>query len=132
MLMDSKFISKILLALMPVFLLSACEKKWETSIDLGVNSTRINVASQLEGDLIIPVYSNMAWAATVSQGSDWLVLDSAVGHGHGYLDVHYGMNETDPARIGKIRIVAGEKAITVHVVQSGMAREASSVSDLEL
>ncbi len=132
MLMDSKLISKILLALLPLFLLTGCEKKWVTGIELGVNSTRINVADQKEGDLIIPVYSNTVWAATVTQGSDWLSLENADGNGHGYFDVHYGMNEADPARIGKIRIVAGEHAVTVHIVQSGMARGASSVSDLEL
>lgn len=121
-----------MLAVLMLCAVPSCTKTWNTAIELGVNSTRINLSNQIEGDFVIPVYSNRDWSASVSSGAEWLSVSNANGSGRGFFDVHYATNEDDDARIGKVRIVAGEKEITVNIVQSGMVREASAVSDLEL
>ena len=130
--MKSKILYKVLLVAFLICTALSCTKTWDTSIELGVNSTRINLSSQLEGDFVIPVYTNTLWTASVTAGESWLTLDNASGNGRGFMDVHYATNNDNPARIGKILISAGEKSVTVNIVQSGMARQASSVSDLEL
>ena len=108
----------------------SCQKDWQWSEDLGVNSTRINISSQIEGEFVLTVFSNTTWEVLVTQGAHWLKARESSGEGIGHVHMSYGANLEDPARIAKIIITASTgKTITVSVVQSGNDEAASSISD---
>lgn len=123
---------KILLtifAVAAVFALTGCEKKWTSSIELGVYGTRINCEDQLMQDFTITVFSNTDWNAEVTLGEDWLSIEETSGKNLGYIHAHHDDHFGDEARKGKIRIWTSGKEVVINVVQAGNKEKASEVPD---
>ncbi len=128
---DMKKYIAIIFALLPVLL--SCNKEWTWSGDLGVNSTRINISSQIEGAFTLTVFSNTTWEVLVTQGADWLKTEESSGEGIDTIHLTYSANLEDPARIAKVVLTASTgKTVTVNVIQSGNTETASSISDYML
>lgn len=124
---------RLCLVLMSILVICSCEKKWETSITLGVNSKRLDITTTQEGKFYLPVFSNTDWTISVTQGGQWLI--TAVANGRGFEDVlfSFSVNEDDNARVAKILLEASTNdRITVNVVQNGRIQSAKSISDAEL
>lgn len=124
-----KKILMTVVAVVAMFALSGCEKKWESSIELAVFSTRLNCEDQLMQDFTITVMSNTDWNAEVSLGNDWLSITETSGSGLGFIHAHNDDHFGDEARKGKIRIWTSGKEVTINVVQAGNKEKAADVPD---
>lgn len=125
---------KFIIALLAcVVAAAACQKTWTWSGDLNVNTTRINLSSQTEGEFPMTVFSNTTWEALVTQGADWLKLEETSGEGIATIHLTYGDNLEDAARIGKLVLTASTgTVVTVNVVQTGNTEKADTVPDYML
>lgn len=120
----------LLLLLAMLFAFSACEKKWESSLDLGVYSTRINLSDVYEKDFTLTVFSNQDWTSVVTMGADWLSLKENGGSSLGYVHVHADASMAENVRVGKITLrAASGKELVVNIVQSGSVEKAADFPD---
>lgn len=110
-----------------VMALCSCSKEWTSGLDLGVNSTRVNLG-QLSDDFVLTVFSNQTWAASVVEG-EWLSLKETGGSGLGYLHCSVTDNLENNARIAKVQLSCPSRTIVVNIVQSGNVETAASVPD---
>ncbi len=115
-------------------LICACNEKneWAVPLELGVNSTRLNITQTGEGEFWFTVFASGSWNVSIIQGDEWLSCSSASESGTQELHFTYGENLEGNARIAKFKLVSASKEITVSVVQSGLSQTASSVEDVEL
>jgi hypothetical protein len=120
----------ILLILAAALALSGCQKQWQWSGgDLGVNSTRINLAKE-GGPFTVSVFSDTGWTALVTRGADWLKLEETSGSGLGTIHLESDQNFEDPARVAILELTADTgKVIEVNIVQSGTKETATSIPD---
>lgn len=121
--------NRIFFLFVAALLCISCNKQWQSSNELGVNTTRINISSTQEGDFRFPIYSNTDWKLVITEGTDWL---SGNCSGSGIKDVvlTYSENAADDARIAKFTVTTGSgKSVSVNVVQSGLIQSASSIKD---
>jgi len=128
---------KILLA--AVFALAAlysCSKPFESSIELGVNDTRIHIKysdiKEKAMEFVIPVYSTGSWTCKIVAGGDWLSLDRKEGEGRGYIHCFAAPNTLDIVRAVRIEISNGNKTIPVYVVVSSSTLSAADIPDADL
>ncbi len=119
-----------LLLVAMLFALSACEKKWVSSQDISVYSTRINLADVYEKDFTVTVFSNQNWTAIITLGADWLRIKDNGGTELGFVHVHADANMGENARVGKLtlRAASGAEKI-VNIVQSGENEKAADIPD---
>lgn len=119
----------IILLFAAVLALSGCQKQWQWSGELGVNSTRINIA-KAEGEFTVTVFSNTSWTAMVTRGADWLKLTETGDTGIATIHLQNQENFEDPARVANLVLTADTgKEIIVNIVQSGKNETATSVPD---
>lgn len=112
--------------------LCACEEKWESQIELGVNDTRLNITQYLDpGYFILPVYSNRRWQLEIVVGAEWLTADCTSGQGTQYVRFDYDANNAEEARVAELMLTGGRQ-IKVFVVQSGSSQAADDIDDVEL
>lgn len=118
----------LFLALASLFAASSCEKPFTTSIDLGVNTLRVNLPVDTE-EFWFSVYSDGEWTVTTADADGWLSTDTAGGSGNGTVHFTCPANEDESARVTSFNVSGGSagKSITVHVVQAGTAEKASDV-----
>ncbi len=110
-------------------LLSGCEKRFETSIDLGMNTKRVNITADAQ-EFWVSVFSDGDW--TVSDGLQddaWIVSDTRSGLGNGAVHFVCSENEGEDARYVRYDITGGSKGRTVSLwlVQAGTKEKASEV-----
>lgn len=117
-------------------LLAGCSKsQFKTSIELGVNDTRINIPwAQAKEDLefSIAVYSNGNWTSSVVAGGEWLTISQTSGKGTGYIHCTALANLSGTPRAVRVEITNGNKTIPVYVVTSSETLAAADLDDADL
>lgn len=133
--MESKPMKKFMILLCAAFLVSACYKPYSTSIDLGVNNTRIDIPwsdAQATFNFTFPVYSAGAWSAEIVAGGDWLSLSDNSGTGTGYIKCTSRPNTAGVPRAVKMLVSGSGKEIPVYIVVSSQEVSAADLEDAEL
>lgn len=122
----------VLLSFIALAMLSGCQKKWETEIELGVNNTRINIPwanAQDNYDFTFPVYSNGDWTIRHAEGGDWLSLGMESGSGTKYVPVHTLPNILTNPRVVRVEVKGSGKTIQVYFVISSETVKAEDIDD---
>lgn len=125
----------ILFAAISLLCFCGCQKKWTSTVDLGVNNTRIDISwsqAQEQFDFVFPVYSTGAWTAEIVAGGDWLTLDRNSGTGTGYIHCSCLPNTINQVRAVKMEVSGSGKTITVYFVVSSSSLAASDLADADL
>ena len=115
--------------------LSACYKPYESTIELAVNDTRINLTwaqAQDKLEFVIPVYAKGSWTIGIVAGGDWLSLDRNGGTGTGYVHCIARPNTLDVPRAVRLEVSNGKKTIPIYVVTSTAEQAAADLDDAEL
>lgn len=112
-----------------LLLLSGCEKRFETSIDLGMNTKRVNITADAQ-EFWVSVFSDGEW--TVSDGLQddaWIVSDTRSGSGNGAVHFVCSENDGEDARYVRCDVTGGSKgrAVSLWLVQAGTKEKASDV-----
>lgn len=122
-----------------VFALAAicsCSKPFESSIELGVNDTRIHIKyadiKDKPMEFVIPVYSTGSWNCRIVAGGDWLSIDRSSGKGREYIHCFAAPNTLDTVRAVRIEISNGNKTIPVYVIVSSSSLSAADIPDADL
>ena len=126
---------RILMILCALCAIVSCDKTFETSIDLGVNDTRINIPwanAQNTLEFSFPVYSNGSWSAELVAGGDWLRISDASGEGSGCIHCTSTPNLTGVPRAVKMEVTGSGKTIPVFFVISSQDVAASDLEDADL
>lgn len=108
---------KIIVVIAAILSLVACQKPFETSIELGVNSNTIDLPSFEEGHCYITVFSNGPWTINLSSGADWATLGRNSGEGIGYVRLDYGENLAATWRTASVVVEGSGKKIEILVNQ---------------
>ena len=124
---------KILTLAALLVLAVSCEKKFEFSQPLSIQSDKVELEAQ-EGSTPVIVYANGDWTASLTEGSDWGRIDNASGKGLGQVKFIYQTNEGLPRR-AVLEIMSGDEVCRVTLVQkSGLGdivlEFVASVADL--
>ena len=129
----NKVMAALAAAALVIVTFQGCRKTWQSSIELGVDYTRLNIPKTDAGTFTFPVYSGQVWTLEMTRGDDWLVPDITSSEGFGYVHFSYSANGGENARVASflLRSESG-KEITVYVVHSGMTQSASDLSDMDL
>ena len=107
-------------------LATGCAKKWEWSVPLAVNSTDVNIPSNLAGHIYIPIYSTVTWNLSfeyVDSEAEWLHPDMTSGKGYNVcVRVEYDANPQPQQREAYAVIVptdtsTGAETIRIHLTQ---------------
>ena len=112
-----------------LLLLSGCEKRFETSIDLRMNTKRVNITADAQ-EFWVSVFSDGEW--TVSDGLQddaWIVSDTRSGSGNGAVHFVCSENDGEDARYVRCDVTGGSKgrAVSLWLVQAGTKEKASDV-----
>lgn len=133
--MENKKMKRIIILIFASCLALCCNKPFQTSIDLGVNDTRINIpwsSAQSSFDFTFPVYSSGSWTAEIVAGGDWLSISGASGSGTGYIYCTSHPNLTGVPRAVIMEVKGGGKVIPVYIVISSQDLAASELEDADL
>lgn len=106
-----------------------CEKRFETSIDLGMNTKRINITTEAQ-EFWVSVFSDGDWIVSDDLQDDaWIVSDTRSGSGNGTVHFVCSENAGDNARYVRYDVTGGSKGRTVSLwlVQAGTKEKASEV-----
>ena len=129
---DMKRIAALLLVALVAF---GCYKPYETSIELGVNNTRINIPwadAQSSFTFTFPVYSSGSWEAEIVAGGDWLTISNASGTGTGYIVCTSQANTSGVPRAVIMEVRGSSKTIPVYIVISSSDLAAADLDDADL
>ena len=107
----------IVLALTALLAASACQKPFETSIELGVNNEKIQLPSFEEGHCFITVFSNAAWTIRLDSGEDWASLGQRSGTGIDYVRFDYSENLSAAPREATVVVEGSGKRCEILVTQ---------------
>ena len=110
---------KMIAWLVPLLLLVACQKPYETQIALGVNNERIDLLSYEAGHCYITVFSNSTWTISLSDTS-WARLEYSEGKGIGYVRLEYDDNFSGDKRSLTITVSGSGKTCEILVTQPGL------------
>lgn len=124
---------KFLTILVLLTLAVSCEKKFQFSQPLSLQSEKVELEAE-EGSTPVIVYANDAWTASLAEGGEWARLENASGKGLGQVKFCYAANE-GLARKAVIEISsAGEKRSVSMVQKAGFGdiqlKFAEAVADL--
>lgn len=115
---------KILTLVALISLAASCEKPFEFSRPLAVQSEKIELEAA-EGSTPVIVYANGGWTATLTEGTAWARIESTSGSGLGQVKFLYDANE-GLARRAVIRITSADNTCDVAMVQK------AGIGDIEL
>lgn len=110
----------------------SCQERYQTTIVLGVDNVRINLAASDVKGFTYPVYSSTDWTIEVTAGADWLSTETKSGNGQGYPRFATLANESELARVGVITVRGGGKECVTYIVQSGTLETYSDITDEQL
>lgn len=114
--------------------LSSCSKEWVSSIELGVNTDRVDIDNVYEGEFWFTVFAaeDSRWTLTVISGGEWLFPDMSEAYGRQHVRFSYTANMDDNARVARFVLKTDSgKEITVSAVQSGLEQSASDIDYIE-
>ena len=123
------FLTGLLCAL--VLCLAGCTKKWEWSVPLAVNSTEVNIPSNLSGHIYIPIYSTVTWVLDFDygegyEGPEWLHPDMISGKGYNVcVRVEYDANPYHEARVAEAVISPLESSAGVETIRIRLTQPAT-------
>lgn len=106
-----------------------CEKRFETSIDLGMNTKRINITTEAQ-EFWVSVFSDGDWIVSGDLQDDaWIVSDTPSGSGNGTIHFVCSENTVEDARYVRYDVTGGSKGRTISLwlVQAGTKEKASEV-----
>lgn len=118
--------TKLLITICAVMAIIAtsCRKEWEWSVPLAVNSTELNIPSNLAGYIYVPVYSTITWQVgfDFGDGPQWLHADRTSGKGYNVcIKVDYDANPNPEERSADMIISPKNSSkvqpITIHLTQ---------------
>lgn len=98
-------------------LLCACQKPFQTSIELGVDHEKITLPSSLGGHCYITVVSNTKWNIALEPEVDWARLGTSSGSGTGYVLFEYDDNLDIEDRMVEIVVSTKNKSCRIPVTQ---------------
>jgi len=107
----------ILCALAILLSLWACQKPYQTKIDLGVNHEQIILPSAEEGHCFITVYSNGSWTIKISPSVSWARLDRSSGEGIAYPRLDYEENLDGVERVATVVVEGQGKKCEIKITQ---------------
>ena len=118
----------ILLFFLAIFSVQGCEKRFETSIDLGVNTRRVNMTVSAQ-EFWFSVFSDGQWTVSDDDAEGWLKAESHTGEGSSSIHFFCEENTGSDARYVRYNISGGSKgrSVSVYFVQAGTAEKASDV-----
>ena len=126
---------RIIPIILAAFMAFGCYKPYETSIELGVNNTRVNIPwsdAQSSFTFTFPVYSSGKWEAEIVAGGDWLTISDASGTGTGYIVCTSQANVAGVPRAVLMEVRGSSKTIPVYIVISSSDRAAADLDDADL
>ncbi len=97
--------------------LFACQKPYETTLDLAVDSTTLKLPSVEEGYFYMHIASNRSWALSVEAERDWLHAEQTSGTGTAYPKFTYDAYTGAIDREASIIVSCDVKTIRVKVIQ---------------
>lgn len=106
---------KFLTILVLLSLAVSCEKKFQFSQPLSLQSDKVELEAE-EGSTAVIVYANDAWTATLTEGGVWARLENTSGQGLGQVKFSYSANE-GLARKAVIEISSAGQIRRVSMVQ---------------
>ncbi|MBO4446594.1 MAG: BACON domain-containing protein [Bacteroidales bacterium] len=118
-----------------ILVLCSCQKPFESTIDLAVNDTRVNISwaqAQDRLEFTFPVYSTGSWTANIVAGGDWLTIDRNSGTGRQYIHCTAQPNTVNIVRAVRMEVSNGKKTIPVYFVVSSSELSAADLEDAEL
>ena len=122
-----------IIAIAALALFAGCQEKFETSIELGVNNTRVNIPwSKIEQgsySFTFPIYSNGDWTIKVVEGGEWLTLGQSKGHGTEYVPMEAATNILANPRAVKVEVKGGKKTIHVYFVEASETVKPEDIED---
>ena len=119
----------IILSVAAVLSFAGCEKRFENSIDLGVDTRRVNMTKDAQ-EFWLSVYSDGDWTVSVALQDDvWIVPDTGNCSRTGTAHFTCSENTGENARYVRCDITGGSKGRTVSVwiVQAGTTEKAAEV-----
>lgn len=126
---------KLIFVILAVCGLLSCSKTFKSSVDLGVNNTRINIPwanAQETFEFTFPVYSNGSWEADIVAGGDWLRIEENSGNGNGCIYCTSQPNVAGVPRAVRMEISGSGKTIPVYFVISSADISAAELEDADL
>ncbi|MBR0245223.1 MAG: BACON domain-containing protein [Bacteroidales bacterium] len=110
-------IKKLVILFVAVIALFACQKPYETTLDLAVDSTTLKLPSCDKGYFYMHIISNRDWTLSVEADKDWLHPEQTSGTGTAYpkfvFDAYVGAID----REATIVVSCDVKTIRVKVIQ---------------
>lgn len=106
-----------------------CEKRFETSIDLGMNTKRVNITTEAQ-EFWVSLFSDGDWIVSGDLQDDaWIVSDTRSGSGNGTIHFVCSENTVEDARYVRYDVTGGSKGRTISLwlVQAGTKEKASEV-----
>ena len=126
---------RIIVLLFVACMAFGCYKPYETTIELGVNNTRVNIPwadAQSAFNFTFPVYSSGSWEAEIVAGGDWLTISNASGTGTGYIYCTSQANVSGVPRAVIMEVRGASKTIPVYIVISSSDLAAAELDDADL
>lgn len=108
---------KLMSILAAILLFAACQKPYQTTVELGVNHEKILLPSFEQGHCFITVFSNGSWTISVTEGSDWAKLGQSSGDGIDYVRLDYTENLTTTERNAKVVVKGQGKECEILITQ---------------
>ena len=109
---------KLMICVLAMLLsLSACQKPYTTTIDLGVNHEEIILPSSQAGHCFITVFSNGSWTIKVSAEEAWVRLDRSGGEGIAYPRLDYDENLGTEQRLATVVVEGQGKKCEIKITQ---------------
>lgn len=96
---------------------AACQKPYETQIELGVNHEQILLPSSEAGHCYITVFSNGSWTIKTVPAAAWARLEKASGDGIGYVRLDYDENLSGEERSATVVVEGQGKKCEILVTQ---------------
>ncbi len=109
---------KLMICVLAMLLsLSACQKPYVTTIELGVNHEEIVLPSPEKGHCFITVYSNSSWTIKISPAVNWARLDRSGGEGIAYPRFDYDENLETTERVATVVVEGQGKKCEIKITQ---------------
>lgn len=108
---------KLVLLFFAAMALFACQKPYETTLDLAVDSTTLKLPSCEEGYFYMHIVSNRSWTLSIEAEKDWLHPEQTSGTGTAYPKFVFDSYAGAIDREATIVISCDVKTIRVKVIQ---------------
>ena len=108
---------KLVYLLAALVLLSSCEKAYQSTLDLAVDSTELKLPSSEAGYFYLHIASNRNWTLSVEAEKDWLHPQQTSGNGTAYPKFTYDAYTGAIDREATLVISCDVKTIRLNVTQ---------------